>query len=98
MADPWVGFMLARAGQLDEARLIRDRLVELWRREGGGAFGVAVVHAGFGDRDSAFVWLEKAIDDRSLRYNIMEPAFEALRRDPRFDRLRQRLGIPNRHG
>ena len=93
-AEPWLGFMLARAGQLDEARQIKDELITLWRRDGGGAFGVAVVHAGFGDLDKAFEWLEKAIDDRSLRYNIMEPAFEELRRDPRFDRLRRRLGIP----
>jgi len=93
-AEPWLGFMLARAGQLDEARQIKDKLITLWRRDGGGAYGVAVVHAGFGDLDSAFQWLEKAIDDRSLRYNIMEPAFEELRRDPRFDRLRRRLGIP----
>jgi serine/threonine-protein kinase len=98
MAEPWLGFMLARAGQTDEAQRIRDRLIDLWRRDGGGAYGVAVVHAGFGDLDRAFEWLEKAIDDRSLRYNIMEPAFDELRRDPRFDRVRQRLGIQKRHG
>lgn len=96
--DPWLGFMLARAGQTDEARQIRDRLVELWRRDGGSAFGVAVVDAGFGDFDGAFEWLDKAIDDRSLRYNIMEPAFSELRQDPRFDRVRQRLGIQRRRG
>jgi len=94
--DPWLGFMLARAGQSAEARQIHDKLVALWRRDGGGAFGVAVVDAGFGDLDSAFSWLDKAIDDRSLRYNIMEPAFEEMRRDPRFDRVRQKLGIQSR--
>lgn len=94
--EPWLGFMLARAGHTAEARQIHDKLVSLWQRDGGGAFGVAMVNAGFGDLDSAFAWLEKAIDDRSLRYNIMEPAFEELRRDPRFDRVRRQLGIPSR--
>jgi hypothetical protein len=31
--------------------------------------------------------------DRSLRFKIVEPASEEWRRDPRFDRVRQRLGI-----
>jgi len=91
--DPWLGFMLARAGQTEEARQVRDRLLDLWRRGDGGAYGLAVVYAGFRDYDKAFEWLDKSIDDRSLRYNIMEPAFEELRRDPRFDRLRNKLGI-----
>jgi serine/threonine protein kinase/Flp pilus assembly protein TadD len=95
-SEPWLAFMLARAGRTEEARQIRDRLLELWRRGNGGAYGVAVAYAGFGELDNAFEWLDKSIDDRSLRYNIMEPAFDELRRDPRFDRLRSRLGIQKR--
>jgi tetratricopeptide (TPR) repeat protein len=95
-SEPWLGFMLARAGQTQEAQKIRERLLDLWRRGDGGAYSVAVVYAGFGDFDKAFEWLDKSIDDRSLRYNIMEPAFEELRRDPRFDRLRSKLGIQKR--
>jgi serine/threonine protein kinase/Tfp pilus assembly protein PilF len=91
--DPWLGFMLARAGRTQQAREVRDRLLERWRRGDGGAYGLAVVDAGLRDFDDAFEWLGKSVDDRSLRYNIMEPAFEELRRDPRFDRLRNRLGI-----
>ena len=90
---PWLGFMLARSGQLDRARQIRDTVVDFWRRRNGGAYGVAVVYAGLGELDSAFVWLDKSIEDRSLRYNVMEPAFAQLRRDRRFDAVRKRLGI-----
>ena len=90
--------MLARAGRTEEARQIRDRLLELWRRGDGGAYGLAVIYAGFRDFDEAFEWLDRSIEDRTLRYNIMEPAFEELRRDPRFDRLRTRLGIQKRGG
>jgi serine/threonine protein kinase/Tfp pilus assembly protein PilF len=94
--EPWLGFMLARAGQTAGAQQIRDRLLERWRRGDGGAYGLAVIYAGFREFDKAFEWLDKSMDDRSLRYNIMEPAFEELRRDPRFDRLRNRLGIQKR--
>jgi len=57
---------------------------------------VAVIQAGLHEFDGAFDRLDKSIDDRSLRYNIMEPVFEELRRNPRFDRVRNRLGIQQR--
>ena len=89
---PWLGFMFARSGDVDRGREIRDTLLVRWRRGEVGAYGVAVAYAGLRDLDEAFAWLDKSIDDRSLRYNIMEPAFTDLRRDPRFDRIRQKLG------
>jgi tetratricopeptide (TPR) repeat protein len=90
---PWLGFMLARAGDLHRARAIRDTLLDQWRRGEGGAYGVALTYAGLRDFDEAFAWLDRSIEDRSLRYNIMEPAFADLRRDPRFDRVRRQLGL-----
>jgi serine/threonine-protein kinase len=89
----WLAFMLARAGQTAKAHPIRDSL--LARETGtGGAYQIATVYAGLREYDKAFEWLDRAIEDRSLTFSIMEPAFEELRRDPRFDRLRTRLGIP----
>ena len=90
---PWLAFMLARGGETDRGRQIRDSLLAQSRRGDGGAYGVAVAYAGLREFDEAFAWLDKSIEDRSLRYNIMEPAFEDLRDDPRFDRVRQKLGI-----
>lgn len=91
--NPWLSFMLARAGDVGGAREMRDSLLEQWRRGESGAYGVAVAYAGLGDFDRAFEWLDRSIEDGSLRYNIMEPAFADLRRDARFERVRQRLGI-----
>jgi hypothetical protein len=88
--------MLARAGEIEEAHQIRDRLLARAKPGDGGAYGMAVIYTGFREFDNAFEWLDKSIDERSLRYNVMEPAFEELRRDPRFDRLRTRLGILKR--
>jgi tetratricopeptide (TPR) repeat protein len=95
-ATAYLGFMLARGGQTDSARVIRDRLLARMRRGEGTAYGLAVVYAGLGDFDSAFEWLDRAFVDRSLRPDIMEPLFEDLRRDPRFERIRERLGISRR--
>ena len=93
---PLLGFVLARAGRAERAREIRDTLFSLWRQGTAGAYGLAVVYAGLRDFDRAFEWLDRSIDDRSLRYNIMEPAFQELHRDPRFAVVRLRLGIDDR--
>jgi uncharacterized protein YPO0396 len=60
------------------------------------AFNLAVIAVGLRDFEEAFEWLNKSIDDRSIRYDIMEHAFEELHRDARFGRLRMRLGIGKR--
>jgi serine/threonine-protein kinase len=88
-----LGHMLARTGQRVEARRILSELVARRDRSGVGAFHVAVVHAGFGNLDEAFAWLDKSIDDRSIVSFIMGPTFEELHSDPRFRQLRGRLGL-----
>jgi TolB-like protein len=88
-----LGYMLARGGQREEANRILADLVARRERTGVGAFQIAVVYAGLGDFDQAFAWLDKSIDDRSIGSVIMGPTFEDLQGDPRFERLRRRLGL-----
>lgn len=47
-----------------------------------------------GDKDRAFEWLEKAYQERSelLLYLKVDPRFDPLRSDPRFDNLLRRVG------
>ena len=89
----FLGYILARAGQLDEARRIIADLLARRERTGVGAFQVATVYAGLGNLDQAFAWLDKSVDDRSINSGIMGPIFEDLQGDPRFERLRKRLGL-----
>jgi tetratricopeptide (TPR) repeat protein len=56
-------------------------------------FDIAEVYIALGDDDRAFVWLDRSFDDYSLGSAIMGPLFARFRADPRFDRIRQRLGI-----
>ena len=88
-----LGHTLARAGQREEANRILADLIARSQRTGSGAFEVAVVHAGLGHFDEAFAWLDESVDDRSLKLSIMQPTFDDLHRDPRFERLRTRLGL-----
>jgi len=91
-----LGYMLAQAGQRDEAKRLLAGLLARWERTGVGAFEVAMVHAGLGDTDQAFSWLDKSVDDRSIQSMVMGPEFEDLRRDPRFQKLSERLGLQKR--
>jgi TolB-like protein len=88
-----LGHVLARSGQVEEAKQILADLLARRQRIGAGAFEVAIVHAGLGDFDQAFAWLDKAVDDYSLKVEIMAPTFEDLHHDPRFERLSSRLGV-----
>jgi TolB-like protein len=63
---------------------------------GADPYGVAVLYGRAGETTRAFEWLDRAFESRSwsLLHVTMEPAFDALRDDPRYRQLLQRIGIP----
>jgi TolB-like protein/DNA-binding winged helix-turn-helix (wHTH) protein/Tfp pilus assembly protein PilF len=55
---------------------------------------LAVIYTGLRDRDSAFTWLTKAYEQRTMRtQQLSEPIFDSLRGDPRFQALARRLNL-----
>ena len=67
-------------------KLLAPELTEAYSRDAETKYGVAVIYAGLGDNDQAFLWLDKAYADRHdvLKELLREPAFIPLRSDPRF--------------
>ncbi len=90
------GFVYGRAGRTDEARAALSLLHDASRRGPVSAINFAAVHIGLGQTDSAFVWLEKAYEERSewLAHLKVDLMFESLRGDPRLDDLARRIGLP----
>ena len=82
----------ARAGQRDEAKRILSDLLA-GRKYSHGAFGIAIVYAGLRDYDEAFAWLNRAVDENSIRVYLMGPMFDDLHRDARFARVMSRIGL-----
>jgi serine/threonine-protein kinase len=74
-----------------------DNLEAKAGREHGPApsLSLAAAYAKLGEQDKAFEWLEKAYERRnsSLPYLAVNPDFDPLRDDPRFDDLLRRIGL-----
>lgn len=91
---------LRRAYQTGNAQgylLERIRQIRLDPHEeaGGLSGGSAALYAIAGDRDRAFAMLERAYDRRELWlvYLKVDPAWDNLRADPRFEKLLHRVGL-----
>jgi len=83
------------AGRREEVRAILAQLEELSKTRFVSAFGFALIHLALGDHDAAFACLDQAIDERSgnVPTFYLNPRLAVLRGDPRFERLRRRLGV-----
>ena len=88
----------ARAGRTADALSIVRKLEGDAQRSHQGSFLVALAYTALDDRDRAFRWLESAYGehDTFLPWLKVDPEFEVLHGDPRFDDLVRRIGIPDR--
>lgn len=65
-------------------------------RPGALSYYIALIYAGLGEKDQAFVWLEKAFRENadSIIFLNVEPGYDALRSDSRFHDLLRRMRLP----
>ena len=91
----WLAHAKALAGARDEAGAIVAKLESNARTVYVPGYHLALAHTGLGNRDAAFAWLERASSDREPAIvNLkVEPRFEPLRRDARYDVLLRRIGL-----
>jgi hypothetical protein len=60
-------------------------------------YNVAIVYAGLGNRDQTFAWLERAYEQQSYYLPLFlttDARLDGLDADPRFLKLRRRIGLP----
>jgi serine/threonine-protein kinase len=83
------------SGRRDKAREMLDELDRLSSRSYVRGEARAWIHAGLGDRDALFQWLEQLCNERSpgVLYLKLDPLFAPFRDDPRFDALLRRVGV-----
>ena len=91
----FLGHVYARMGRRAEAESIIKELQDRYDKQQADGRDVAVVYAGLDEKDQAFTWLEKAFKDRSTFLAILrlEPSFDPLKNDPRWNELLRRVGV-----
>jgi len=87
---------LAIAGNRQEAERLREEAQRNWKGEPDISYWLAVTSLTFGEKEKALDWLEKASAARLGFLVILnvEPTFDPLRSEPRFQAILRKLGFP----
>jgi TolB-like protein/DNA-binding winged helix-turn-helix (wHTH) protein/Tfp pilus assembly protein PilF len=96
---PWgqgyLAYVYGRSGQRTRARHELEKLEQLYRRRPLDPGPILLAHIGMGDKDQAFYWFEKSYLAHSTMLTTLkvEPIYDPLRNDPRFQELMRRVGL-----
>jgi hypothetical protein len=89
------GYLLAKLGRASEAREVLRTLEGVSRERYVPPTALALVHAGLGERDAVFEWLDKAYAARDVHLIFLpvDPKWDPYRADPRFEAILARCGF-----
>ena len=90
----FLGYAYAKSGQRDEALAILNKLKTT--KDYVSPAELAILYVGLGDKEAALDSLERAYreHDSQMQYLKVEPHFDALRSEARFQDLMRRVGLP----
>jgi len=90
-----LGYAYGVAGEKEAARQVFQKMEYVGRRRYVASYDWAVLHAGSAENDAALQRLKQAVDEREPRviWLKLEPAFESVRNDRRFQGLIRRLEL-----
>lgn len=90
-----LGHAYAVAGKTAEAKQVLNDLQQLQDQRYVSPYTVAAIHAGLGDQEQAFKWLEKAVEERDIwLMNLkVDPVFARLRSQRQFTDILARIRL-----
>src|SRR5262249_51045419 len=90
-----LGHVFAKLGRRSEADEAIKELERRYAERAADGRDFAVIYAGLDDKDKAFGWLGKALEEHSvyLAFLKLEPLMEQLHSDPRWNDLERRVGV-----
>jgi eukaryotic-like serine/threonine-protein kinase len=92
----YAGYAYAKTGRREKAEDAITKLRDLEKTEPVDPYLLATLYVGLGDKDKAFVELEKSFNERGYYVPLLrvDPLMDPLRDDPRFADLIKRIGLP----
>lgn len=89
------GYILAKLGRTNEAESVLRTLKNIDPEKYVPPYAMALVHAGLDQRDSAFEWLDRAIEARDVHlvWLTQDSKWDPFRDDPRFRGLLERCNF-----
>ncbi|HXI88718.1 MAG TPA: tetratricopeptide repeat protein, partial [Blastocatellia bacterium] len=98
--EDWTGYPIlayayAVAGRRAEALKILGEQKRLSRKGYISPYNFAIIYTGLGDKDRAFEWLEKGVEQRTRLVSRLNsrPMFDSLRSDPRYAELLRAMNL-----
>jgi TolB-like protein/Tfp pilus assembly protein PilF len=91
----WLGLALGQSGNAAEARALLDRMHTIAAQAYVPASDFAWTHLGLDEIDTAFTWMDRAIDERDPMMVPIKtyPFLDPLRADPRFAALLHKMNL-----
>jgi len=82
-------------GRKSEAQALLREVLAVAEQQYVAPYLIALAYVGLGDSDSAFAWLERAynVRDNWLPFVNVEPRWDPVRSDPRFESLLRRIKL-----
>ena len=91
-----IGNVYGVSGKKTDAQITLDTLNSLSKRKFVTSYGISLVYVGLDEKEKAFFWLNKALDERSnwLVWLKTDPRWIPIRSDKRFAQLVNSVGLP----
>ena len=95
MPTAFLGYALAKSGEPAEGRGLLEGLLKLSKERYVSPYHIALIYNALDQRDETLAWLERGLEKRDPRmtYLKVEPKWNNLRPDPRFQDLLRRVGF-----
>jgi Flp pilus assembly protein TadD, contains TPR repeats len=90
-----LGSVYALSGRTSDAQGVLQHLEELSKSKYVTPYGVALIYANLNDPNQAFLFLDRAMEDRShwLVWLKLDARWQPIRNDPRFGLLVKKVGL-----
>ena len=98
--SPWAwangAYVNGRLGKMEDARSEIDTLIRLSQQEPVDPIVFVTAYIGLNEHDQALTWLRKAHDAHSVSLTALKvnPAYDPLRPDPRFQEVLRQMNFP----